>query len=56
MQHMDKDEEKTCPSSTNNPTNYTYTIYIKRDNENAPTQGEELDLAAPESNALLLMN
>ena len=28
VQHMDKDEEKTCPSSTNNPTNYTYTIYI----------------------------
>ena len=29
---------------------------IKGDNESAPTKGTELDLAAPESNALFPMN
>ena len=31
-------------------------VCIKRNNEIARTKGKELDLAAPESNALFLMN
>ena len=31
-------------------------IYMKRDSESALTKGKELDLAAPESNALFLLN
>ena len=32
------------------------TFFMKRDDESAPTKGKELDLAAPESNALFMMN
>ena len=53
---------KGRPESSNCADNYvyiyiisytiSYTIYIKRDNESAHKQGEKLDLAASDRNAL----
>ena len=36
--------------------NLTFFFLKERDNESVHTKGEELDLAAPESNALFLLN
>ena len=36
--------------------NLNVKVFIKRGNENVPKKGKELDQAAPESNALFLMN